>query len=144
MDAPLLTLYFDGRCPFCATEMARLRRWDSVRRLAFVDIAAPGFDPAALGVGMDALNREMHAMTPEGRLLVGTESILAAYTLVGRSWLVWPLRVPGLRSALAALYRWFARNRYRISALLGYRLPACEDGVCRIDRSSNGGNHGKR
>jgi len=132
MDASL-TLYFDGRCAFCATEMARLRRWDAAGRLVFVDIARPGFDPAPLGVDMAALNRELHATTPAGKLLVGVDSMLAAYTLVGRGWLVWPLRVPVLRRALAAFYRWFARNRYRISALLGYRLPpACDGDVCGI------------
>lgn len=27
MNAYPLTLYFDGRCAFCTTEVARLRRW---------------------------------------------------------------------------------------------------------------------
>ncbi|OEZ60141.1 hypothetical protein [Duganella sp. HH105] len=39
-----------------------------------------------------------------------------------------PLRVRMLRPLLAALYRGFARNRYRISGWLG--RPACADGVC--------------
>ena len=37
-----------------------------------------------------------------------------------------------LRGLLASLYRAFARNRYKMSALLGYKAPACGSGVCEI------------
>jgi predicted DCC family thiol-disulfide oxidoreductase YuxK len=128
-----LTLYFDGACPFCVKSMRQLRRWDRAGRLAFVDIAAPGFDPAPLGVDMAALNREVHGLTAEGAVIAGIDTMLAAYTLAGRGWLVWPLRVRLLRPALAGSYRWFARHRYAISRRLGMRLPnACSDGVCGI------------
>jgi predicted DCC family thiol-disulfide oxidoreductase YuxK len=128
-----LTLYFDGHCPCCATEMQRLHAWDRAGRLAFVDIAQPGFDPAPLGVDMAALGRELHGRDRAGRLLVGIDSMLAAYTLVGRGWLVAPLRVAVLRPLLAHGYRWFARHRYAISRRLGYRLPAACDGAsCAI------------
>ncbi len=131
MSTPALTLYFDGDCAFCKLEMARLRRWDRYGRLAYVDIAAPGFDPAALGVDMAALNREVHSVDAAGKLLVGIDTIFAAYGLVGRGWLLLPLRPRLLRRPLSALYRSFARNRYRISTWLGLARPVCEDGVCR-------------
>ncbi len=130
----VLTLYFDNACPFCRREMARLRRWDRSGRLAFVDIAGPGFDPAPLGVSLAAMNTEMHGLRADGAMLVGTDAILAAYTLAGRAWLVWPLRVPALRPMLASAYRGFARNRYRISRWLrinGVR-PACDGDRCQI------------
>ena len=130
---PELTLYYDGRCPFCATEMARLQSWNRAGRLAFVDIAADGFDPLPLGLDMAALNRESHARRADGALLVGIDSLLAAYTLVGRAWLVWPLRVRFLRPVLGFAYRGFARHRYTMSRWLGYRLPPrCEDGACAL------------
>jgi predicted DCC family thiol-disulfide oxidoreductase YuxK len=128
-----LTLYFDGLCPFCVRSMRRLMAWDTAGHLAFVDIAAPGFDPSPLGVDLAALNREVHGRTREGAVLAGIDTMLAAYTLVGRGWLVWPLRVRLLRPALAAAYRWFARHRYAISARLGMRLPAgCDGATCTI------------
>ena len=128
MNGAELTLYYDGNCVFCRREIARLRRWDGARRLDFTDIAAPGFSSLPAGVDMQSLNTEMHALAADGRLLVGIDSLLAAYTLVGRGWMVAPLRVRALRPVLSSLYRRFARNRYRISALLGG--PACKDGVC--------------
>ncbi|MEO7494436.1 MAG: DUF393 domain-containing protein [Massilia sp.] len=131
--AAALTLYFDGRCAFCVGEMGRLRRWNGAGRLAFVDIHTPGFEPALLGTDMDALNREVHSLTLDGRVLVGIDSLLAAYSAVGRGWMVWPLRVGLLRPSLAFLYRSFARHRYSISRRIGYRLPAqCDSDVCGV------------
>lgn len=131
--APALTLFYDGRCPFRVAGMRRLHGWDGAARLAFVDMSQPGFDPSPLGTDMEALNRELHGRTDAGEVLVGIDCMLAAYTLAGRGWLVWPLRIRSLRPGLAAFYRWFARHRYAISRRLGLRLPpSCEDGVCRM------------
>ena len=128
-----LTLYFDGHCAFCAAEMRRLRRWDRYGALSYIDIAEPGFDPAILNVDMAALDREIHSRTELGVVLIGIDSLLAAYTLVGKGWLVWPLRVRLLRPALAAAYRLFARHRYRVSRWLGYRNKSiCAEGVCGV------------
>ncbi|RQS68462.1 DUF1731 domain-containing protein [Burkholderia sp. Bp8963] len=135
MKQAALVLYFDGNCPLCVAQMQRLEKWNTRHGLAFVDIAEPGFDPASLGVDMAALNRELHGRLRDGRVLTGIDSVLAAYTLVGRGWLVWPLRVPGLRDVSAALYRTFARNRYALSRLPGLRSePACDGKACGIGR----------
>jgi predicted DCC family thiol-disulfide oxidoreductase YuxK len=129
----VLVLYFDGNCPFCAAEMRRLHHWDTSHLLAFEDITHPGFDPATLGVDWVALNRQLHSKTSDGQILIGIDSMLAAYTLVGRGYLVWPLRVPGLRHMLAVLYRSFARHRYTLSRWLGYRpLRDCDGHTCSV------------
>jgi len=136
-----LTLFFDSACPLCRGEMARLGRWDRAGRLAFVDMAAPGFDPAPLGVTLAAMNTELHGLRADGSLLVGTDAILAAYTLAGRGWLVWPLRIRPLRPMLAAAYRSLARNRYRVSRWLGLGKA---HGACDGERCATyfGGRHG--
>lgn len=82
---------------------------------------------------MAALDRELHGIRDDGMILVGIDSMLAAYTLVGRGWLVWPLRLRLLRPMLAGLYRRFARNRYRVSRWLGFQpAKACANGTCRV------------
>ncbi|VWD01000.1 thiol-disulfide oxidoreductase DCC family protein [Burkholderia contaminans] len=135
MDSSELVLYFDGRCPLCVAEIKRLGARDTRHRLAFVDIAAPGFDPAPLGVDLPALNRELHARLPDGRMLTGVDNILAAHALTGRRWLVRLLRVPAVRRALAPLYRRFARNRHAVSRWLGYRAEApCDGAACGSGR----------
>ena len=121
-----LTLYYDGNCALCRAQMARLRRLDNAGRLGFSDIAAPGFAPEALGVSREALGAEIHALSADGRLMVGLDSVIAAYTAVGRGWLVAPLRIGVLRPLLVAMYRALARNRYRLSR--------CADGACKLGR----------
>jgi predicted DCC family thiol-disulfide oxidoreductase YuxK len=133
MQATAMTLYIDGQCPLCVAEMTRLRAWDQHGQLAFVDIAGPGFDPAPLGVNLIALNQQLHAWTADGRWLIGTDTIVAAYTCVGKGWIVAPLRVPMLRPLWRAAYLTFARNRMRISRWLGYDVPGpCRDGACDL------------
>lgn len=132
MSKPALTLYYDGNCPFCAAEMQRLRLWNTQGNLHFIDISMPGFDSAELGTDMAALDAQLHSRTATGQVLIGIDSMLAAYTLVGRGWIVAPLRVKSLRPLLSSLYRGFARNRYRFSALMGYKpVPRCDGSVCR-------------
>jgi predicted DCC family thiol-disulfide oxidoreductase YuxK len=132
MSSAQLTLYYDGKCAFCTREMTRLAEWDKAGRLDFVDIMQAGFDPSHLGATMADLNREMYSMTAQGQVFVGVDSMLAAYPLVGRGAHVWPLRVPVLRTLLSWMYRLFARNRYTMSRLLGYKMPSCDDGVCGL------------
>ena len=55
----------------CAWRRSGVSSRDARHRLAFVDIAEPGFDPAPLGVDLPALNRELHARLPDGRMLTG-------------------------------------------------------------------------
>lgn len=131
MKTTELTLFYDGNCPFCLAEMKRLRSWNKASKLAFVDMALADFDPTYLGVSLAEMNAELHSLTMDGKLLVGVDSMLKAYTLVDKAWIVFPLRIIFLRPMLAYLYRKFARNRYKISAFLGYKpVAVCKDGVC--------------
>jgi uncharacterized protein YbjT (DUF2867 family) len=126
---PLVLLY-DGACPICVFEMKRLARLDRAKRLAYRNIAAPGFDPARYGAGLEAMMGRMHAVAPDGRLLVGMDAIRAAYAAVGLGWVLAPTRLPWLRAAADRAYAWFAANRYAISRWLGMRCDgACDTGA---------------
>lgn len=124
MNTPALTLYYDGNCSICRAQMSRLRERDRAGRLAFSDIAAPGFTAQGGGVSMEALGTQIHVRTADGRLLVGIDSLIAIYTALERGWWVAPLRWRALRPLCSAMYRSLARNRYRLSA--------CADGVCKL------------
>ena len=133
MTTPELTLFYDGNCPFCLTEMRRLRQWNHAGKLEFIDINTPEFDPKILGVTMEDLDRQLHSQAQDGRVLIGIDSIFLAYTLIDKAWLVFPLRVRFLRPAMSYLYRKFARHRYQFSALLGYKKSAhCDGSSCKL------------
>lgn len=125
-----LTLIYDSHCPLCTDEMKRLARWDKHGKLAYLDMHGADFNAADYGTTMQALDAEIHAITPDGRTLIGIDVLIECYALVGKAWIVWPLKWQAAKPVWRDLYRWFARNRYRISGLLGYGY-GCPDGVCK-------------
>jgi predicted DCC family thiol-disulfide oxidoreductase YuxK len=58
----------------------------------------------------------------------GVEVFRRAYAAVGLGWLLAPTRWPGLRRASDAAYRWFARNRLRLTG----RPAPCDAERCRV------------
>ncbi len=110
-----LTLYFDAACPVCNLEMDNLKARNTEGLLRFVDISDPAFDPAPLGVSLQALNGLLHAQRPDGSLVIGVEVFRLAYGAVGLGhWTAptqWRLVAPWIDQA----YAMFARNRYGLS-----------------------------
>jgi len=127
-----VTILYDGECPLCAREVAMLRRMDRGRgRVGFEDIAAPDFDAARYGRTHAELMARIHGVGADGAVIEGVEVFRRAYTAVGLGWLVAPTRWPILRSLTDAAYRWFARNRLRLTG-----RNACESERCAVDPSA--------
>jgi predicted DCC family thiol-disulfide oxidoreductase YuxK len=111
-----ITLLYDGDCPLCSREISALRRLDRGRgRIDFGDIAAPGFDPQPYGRDLEALMARIHGVLPDGSVLEGMEVFRRAYGAVGLGWILAPTRWPVVRPLADAAYRWFARNRRRLT-----------------------------
>lgn len=140
-----LTLLYDGGCAICALEMDHLRERCSDGRLVFVDIAAPGFDMAAVGVGRAALMAEIHGRCADGRLLRGLPVLRLAYAAAGLGGWLAPTGWRALQPAADAGYRWFARHRQALSRAArplidglrawrtARRLQACRNGRCDLE-----------
>ncbi|HEY0708390.1 MAG TPA: DUF393 domain-containing protein [Polyangia bacterium] len=122
-------VFYDGDCPLCRREVGWLRRWDRRGRIRFSDIAAPTFDPAVTGLPIETLMARIHARTNEGRMVEGVEVFRRLYGAVGFGPLVALTRLPGISHLLDVAYRWFARNRLRLTG-------RCDDQRCfRSDHS---------
>ena len=124
------TILIDGACPLCRTEAGLLSRLDgSSGRLIIEDIAAPGFDSSRFGVSFEALMGTIHGVCADGRLVTGMEVFRRAYAAVGWGWLLAPTAWPILRPMFDLLYKFFAKNRLRLTG----RRDGCAEGRCRID-----------
>lgn len=121
-----LTILIDGECPLCKREAAWLGRRDRKGRLAFVDIAAPNFEPGEYGKTQDQLMGAIHAVTAEGEMVTGVEVFRLAYSAIGLGWLLAPTRWPLLRPIADAAYRVFARIRPRL------QRRSCDTGRCKV------------
>ena len=112
-------LLYDGECPLCRREARFLQRRNRHGRLAFEDIAAPGFDPAAYHTTHEELMGVIHGVFPDGRMVKKMEVFREAYRAVGLGWLLAPTGWPGLRWLADRGYEWFARNRIAIGKIFG-------------------------
>jgi len=108
------TVYYDGACPLCNSEMGLLMRRNQAGRLAFVDISAPQFDAAALGVTQDALMARLHLQARDGSWLIGVPAVQAAYAATGHRRIARALAHPVVARMARPAYDWLARHRYRL------------------------------
>jgi predicted DCC family thiol-disulfide oxidoreductase YuxK len=143
-----LTILFDGQCPACRFEAESLAARDRDHLLRFIDISAAGFDPQVHGLGLDALNAEIHAIRPDGSIVKGVEVLKLAYEAVGGGWLFRAAEWPRIRPLYERGYALFARHRQPISRALSpllqilsarqarqaaQRMRSCAQGHCDIN-----------
>jgi predicted DCC family thiol-disulfide oxidoreductase YuxK len=154
-DFPL-TLLYDASCPVCRLEMHALRERDLAKHsdaplLRLVDMSAPGFEVAPYGVTLSEMNALIHAVRPDGSLVVGVEVFRLAYGAVGLGqrfaptgwrWLkplfdfayaVFARHRYGFSRAMTSLIEWIERRRVEKAAIRALAASrACEAGACKI------------
>ena len=118
-------VFYDGECPLCMREIRVLRKLDRHQRIAFTDIASPGFDASALGLDHEQLMARIHGRLADGTLIEGVEVFRQLYSAVGFGPVVAMTRLPGIRNALDLGYTWFAKNRLGLTG-------RCADGSCAV------------
>lgn len=127
--AGMFTILIDGDCPVCKKEGDLLMRLDAGRkRLAVEDISGPDFDPSRYGIAFEEAMGTIHGVTEDGRVVTGMEVFRRAYSAVGWGWLWAPTGWPGLKQVSDLGYRWFAKNRLRLTG----RRDACASGRCNV------------
>ncbi len=146
-----LTLLYDGACPVCNLEMDKLKARNTAGMLKFVDIAAPFFDTTPYGATLAQLNGLIHAVRPDGSLVIGAEVLRLAYGAVGLGHFATPTGWPVLRPAFDMAYAVFARNRYGLSAAFmplitriaaaraSKRAQSCATGTCTAPTANTKG-----
>src|SRR3954453_16493844 len=121
-------VFFDGNCRLCTDTVRTLRDMDTTADVRFVDVQQPGvflkypqIDPAvALG--------QMHVISPDGTVSGGFDAIVSLLPAFPSLRVFQPLLAgPLMRQLGGKVYRWVARNRYRIAGTTG-----CAGGACKI------------
>jgi predicted DCC family thiol-disulfide oxidoreductase YuxK len=92
-----------------------LKKHDAQGRLRFTDIRAVDFQPLKTGVSMEVLEKQIHAVLPDGSVISRMEVIRAAYREIGLGWLAAPTGWPLLRPLFDRLYGQIAKHRMAIS-----------------------------
>ncbi len=104
------TLYYDGRCPLCMKEIAKLESLGDPS-LQLTDIHTVERDNSQ--PDRDTLLRQLHLRTADDRLLTGLDANIAVWQHTRYGFLLRWLRWPGIRQLADALYDRWALWRYR-------------------------------
>ncbi|HEV8385307.1 MAG TPA: DUF393 domain-containing protein [Candidatus Acidoferrales bacterium] len=128
----LYEIFTDGGCPFCQWARARVEPFDTNERLKFLDYNDPAV-AAQTPFSREELDQEMHVRAPDGMWHAGFAAwvaVLRALPLL--SWLGALLGSGLFRNSGPKLYRWVARNRYRLPG----SPPRCRSDACSVEPPS--------
>ncbi len=108
-------ILYDGQCGFCFRWVHLWKNVVEPRGFALKDLQSAS-DDRSLQVSPENLLDDILVLTPGGKL----ESGAGAYLFVARQiWWAWPFyalfSLPAFNWILWRAYRWFNRNRYRVS-----------------------------
>ena len=120
-----LTLFYDGACGVCSTEI-RYYRSIADQRLKFVNIASADFDAEAFGKTIDEFQEKLHARDADGHYYAGVEAFRRLWEALPSTF--YPLLssfvgLPGIHLSARAGYAVFARYRHLLPSS---RATSCQ------------------
>lgn len=107
------TILFDGECHVCSRAVRFIVKRDRERRFQFAALQSPAGKRLLQATGLNAESRDSVVVLGQGTAWTESDAILLILRRLGGIWsllTVFRLVPRGWRDAL---YRWFARNRYR-------------------------------
>lgn len=109
------TLVYDGRCRICNPLADVVRTWDTRRRIEVVPSQSPGLMARFPWIPREAYGKAIQLVGPGGATYQGAAAVEHLLGILPRGRLVaWIFHIPGIRVLADRIYRWVARNRYRM------------------------------
>jgi len=132
----MLTALYDGNCVICQSTCETIRALDWLRRIEFVDLHQAAVESERVAdLNRQRLMSEIHVLDADGKLYAGFAGMRRMLREVPLGFPLWLLlQLPGSDAFGKRVYRFVARRRYRINALLGNEMSACADDCCRMLR----------
>lgn len=113
MNQPVLL--YDGECRYCRGWADRLRRMDPDHAIVLVAAAEQDRLPGVPFIEPDALDRAIHLVLPDGRVLVGVDAAVSVLRRLPRwRWVAGLFRIPGVGLLADRAYQWVAARRHRM------------------------------
>ena len=129
----MLTIFYDGQCPMCATEMRHLKQHDKNNLITLVDIHQDDFSTVFPDIKFTDAMKILHG-NYQGKLLLGLQVTHRAWTLVGKGFWVAPLNWTGIKTVSHWGYLGLAKYRLQISTclskILGIKVDNCTSRTC--------------
>lgn len=109
------TLVYDGQCKICNPLADVVRKWDSRHLIEVVPSQAAGLLARFPWIPREAYGRAIQLVGPGGATYQGAAAVEHLLAVLPRGKLIaWIFHIPGVRVLADRIYRWVARNRYRM------------------------------
>lgn len=132
----MLTALYDGNCLICRSTCETMRALDWLQRIEFIDLHERAlWQDRYPELELERLLAEIHVIDERGTIyagFAGSRRMLRETPLGLPLWLL--LKLPGAEAIGRRVYRFIARRRYRINALLGKERLDCAADACKMLR----------
>ena len=109
------TCVYDGTCKVCTRLSAVLRKWDRDGQIEIVPSQAPGVTARFPWIPARAYAEALQLVGPNGETWQGAAAIEQLLHVLPKGKLIaWLFAIPFVRPVADRIYRWFARNRYKL------------------------------
>ena len=107
-----IKLLYDSLCPICVREVNMLGKRDQMKKIAFIDIADPNYNPREnADIDFHTAMGAIHAIRRDGTVLTGIEAFRATYEAVGLGWIYSLTRLRPIGAVAEFVYSIWARHR---------------------------------
>ena len=116
------TVYYDGSCPLCSTEVSFYRKREGAQTITFVDVSDAEQRTNLGDLDSEQAMRRFHVRDANGTLHSGARGFFLLWRqLPAFRWLGYLGRLPGVTSLAEGLYRLFLKVRPTLSAMMRRR-----------------------
>lgn len=117
-----ITIYFDGSCKLCSSEINNLVARDKHHAILLVDCSPEDFDDRGLPANRETMMNMIHARDATGQWLRGIDVFIAAYRAADMNFVSRMLAHRWVKPLAERAYPWVVRNRHLLSRLGLHRV----------------------
>mmetsp|Transcript_150 Transcript_150/g.543 ORF Transcript_150/g.543 Transcript_150/m.543 type:complete len:242 (-) Transcript_150:269-994(-) len=128
-----IRMLYDGDCPLCMREVDMFRRMDKeAGKIDFVDISSEDYDPSKnMGLEFETAMKSIHAVLPDGKVILGVEVFRRLYEAVGLGWVYAITKNPTVGALAERVYDFWARNRMAVTGRPNLQVILAQKKTCR-------------
>ena len=110
------TVIYDGHCKVCSRMVKLLTKWDRKHILEIIPSQATGVHARFPWIPAHSYTESVQVIrNRDGKTWQAAAALEELLEIMPKGWLIsWLFKIPFVRPVVDRLYRWFARNRYRM------------------------------